>query len=176
MRRSVRYFAAVVALGVLVTIGVSVSQNSRSEAADEQPSLVEDFSYPDADRILATYGVKLVSGDGHILFADCATAPAGAVGLMEVYTTDPLGAGGEGLICFKVTGVRGQLSLQVPAVYEIRGDGRTRGAGHKAKAEVKAQTGESKTVDVPSDGSAQVGIGADPNGQPTTLLRLEVAP
>jgi len=175
MKKKTRAASVFAAVGAIVA-GLVLATPIGSEAADEQPSLVEDFGYPDADRILATYGVKLVSGDGHILFADCSTPPVGSIGLMEVRTTDPLGTGGEGLICFKVTGVTGHLSLRVPAVYEIRGDGRAQGSGHKAKAEVTTEAGVGKTVDIAPNGSTPVGIGADPNGLPTTLLRLDVAP
>jgi hypothetical protein len=41
-----------------------------ADNADAPSSIVEDFSYPDRDQILALQGVKLNSGDGHILLVD----------------------------------------------------------------------------------------------------------
>jgi hypothetical protein len=138
-------------------------------------SIVEDFRYPSAAQILATQNVNLLSGDGHILLADCATPPQGDIGLLKVFTTDEtIGADGIGRVCFRVTASSGWLSLQVPGVYEIRGDGQRTGTGHEVTAELVADDGEELTVEVDPDGSTQVGQGADPNAPPTTLLKLVV--
>src|SRR5689334_6490470 len=76
------------------------------------PSLVDDGIYPGAAQILAEQNVKLVSGDGHILLADCTTPPENNIGLLKVYTTDEaIGADGIGRVCFKVTAGSGWLSL-----------------------------------------------------------------
>ncbi|MEU8631924.1 RICIN domain-containing protein [Amycolatopsis sp. NPDC048633] len=141
-------------------------------AADGQPSLVEDFGYPGAAKVLADYQVQLVSGDGHILFADCATPRTGDVGLMRVRSTENVGMNHDGLVCFQVKGTPGDLVLRIPAVYEIRGDGYAPGAGHAVTAQVTTDAGVQSTVDVNPRGSTQVGIGASPNNAPTTLLRL----
>ncbi|WP_409493907.1 hypothetical protein [Amycolatopsis sp. cmx-11-12] len=155
--------------------GVTAGQSSRSEAqgvTDAQTSLVENFAYPGADEIFTTYGVVLISGDGHIVFADCATPAEGNIGLMRVRTTESVGQ--NGLICFKVLGVTGQLKLKIPAVFEIRGDGLVSGAGHKAKAELTTDAGLRTVVDVNPSGNTPVGVGAGPGNQPTTLLQLDV--
>lgn len=138
-------------------------------------SIVEDYAYPNAAEILATQNVKLISGDGHIVLVDCTTPPAGDIGLLKVYTTDEaIGADGIGRVCFKVTAPSGWLNLEVPGVYEIRGDGLTTGKGHQVSAELKTDDGQEVSVDVDPDGSTQVGLGADPNASPTMLLRLVV--
>lgn len=140
------------------------------------PSLVDDgvYPYPDAAAILAAQNVELISGDGHILLADCATPPAGDIGLLKVYTTDEtIGADGIGRVCFQVTASSGVLNLRVPGVYEIRGDGQRTGTGHDVTAQLHSDAGQDLTVAVDPDGSTQVGLGADPNASPTMLLQLK---
>jgi hypothetical protein len=73
-----------------------------------------------------------------------------------------------------VTGRTGRLDLEVPAVYEIRGDGLRTGSGHGGTADVRTDAGEHTTVTLNPSGSVQVGIGADPNNEPTTLVRLRI--
>jgi hypothetical protein len=166
---------AVVAAG-LATAGVwsAAAATGSTQADDTPPPIVEDYSYPGAAAILAQYNVTLISGDGHILFADCSTPPVDNVGVMQVRSTENVG--NNGLVCFKVLAPTGHLELRIPAVYEIRGDGRATGAGHKVKAEVTTDAGQHSTVDVNPSGSTQVGIGANPNNAPTTLLQLTAAP
>ncbi|HKT02349.1 MAG TPA: hypothetical protein VJT31_22700 [Rugosimonospora sp.] len=145
-------------------------------AQDTPPSIVEDFSYPGAADILAQYNVKLISGDGHILFADCTTPPVNDIGVIKVYTTEQVGVNGAGLVCFRVLASSGHLELEVPGVYEIRGDGQRSSTGHKLTAIVRTDAGQLPPVTVNPSGSTQVGIGANPNNPPTTLLQLVVAP
>jgi len=169
-------FLAVGAVAAAVVVGsVVIGQSARSEAREVtggQAPLVENFAYPGAEQILATYGVTLVSGDGHIVFADCATPAEGSIGLMKVRTTESVGQ--NGLVCFKVLGTPGQLKLKIPAVFEIRGDGLVSGTGHKAKAELTTDAGQRTVVDVNPSGNTPVGVGAGPGNQPTTLLQLDV--
>jgi Trypsin len=141
---------------------------------DASVAIVEDFSYPGAAAILASLNVRLISGDGHILLADCATPPVEGVGVIKVWTTEQVGANGFGLVCFKVSGPTGHLVLNVPGVYEIRGDGQQAGTGHALTAVVQTPTGPPTAVVVNPSGSTQVGIGTDPNADPTTLLELRV--
>ena len=137
-------------------------------------SIVEDFAYPGAADILATRNVRLISGDGHIVLADCATVPVDNIGVIKVWTTEPAGTGGAGQVCFQVTAAAGRLDLEVPGVYEIRGDGQRPGYGHQLTAVVDTETGAPATVVVNPSGSTQVGIGANPANEPTTLLQLRV--
>jgi hypothetical protein len=62
--------------------------------------------------------------------------------------------------------------MKIPAVYSIRAEGLSAGQGHKLKASLTTDAGVHSSADVPSDGITQVGVGADPNGDPTTLLEL----
>jgi hypothetical protein len=164
-----------------ITVGLATSASQAmpgavaTPGADAPTSAVEGFAYPGAAEILATANVRLLSGDGHILFVDCATPPTGDIGLLKVFTTDEtIGPDGIGRVCFKVTATSGWLNLEIPGVYEIRGDGQRTGTGHEVTAELVDDEGEEVVVDVDPDGSTQVGQGADPNAPPTMLLRLTV--
>nr|SBP01140.1 putative secreted protein [Nonomuraea gerenzanensis] len=71
--------------------------------------------YPGAAEILAAQNVRLISGDGHILLADCATPPQGDLGLLKIWTTDEaIGADGIGRVCFRVTASAGVLKPRGP--------------------------------------------------------------
>jgi hypothetical protein len=168
--------AAAVLGGVSTGLGSAFSPATAAAAEGAPPSVVEDFAYPQAAQIQAQYHVRLISGDGGILFADCATPPVGDIGLINVYTTEQIGAGGLGRVCFKVTKPSGHVELEVPGVYEIRGDGRRTGTGHKTTAIVRTDAGQLPPVTVDPSGSTQVGVGADSGNPPTTLLQLVVTP
>ena len=159
--------AAAVAAGAAVIYGAA----ARADSADNPPSIVEDYSYPGAADILAQKHIKLISGDGHIILADCATPTVNNVNVMQVWTSDDVGNGAK--YCFQVLASRGVLTLDVPGVYEIHGDGVSgSGAGHQVNADVKPVGGDTVSVSVDPDGSTQGGIGANPNNPPTTLLKL----
>ncbi|WP_437294760.1 hypothetical protein [Sorangium sp. So ce426] len=82
--------------------------------ADAAPGYaVEDFNYPQAGKILAEQGITLERGDGRVVLADCASQ----TGLLEVFARKRKHS-----ICFRVTGNSGYLSLEIPAVYAIRGN------------------------------------------------------
>lgn len=148
---------------LLIQLGVNQANAGWSTA--EPPveetggSVVEDFSYPGAAAILSDFNVKLISGDGHILFADCATTPVDNIGVIKVWTTEQVGADGAGLVCFKVTAPSGRLDLEVPGVFEIRGDGQTAGMGHRLTAVVTTDTGPPVSVVVNPSGSTRWGSG-----------------
>jgi hypothetical protein len=131
------------------------------------------YPYPGAAEILAAQNVRLISGDGHILLVDCATPVQGDLGLLKIYTTDEtIGPDGFGRLCFKVAASSGVLNLEVPGVYEIRGDGQREGTGHQVTAKLRNDDGENLTVNVDPHGSTSVGLGTDPNASPTMLLQL----
>ncbi len=166
--RTILVITTVVIAGVA---GVVAAQGSETATSDQQPSLVEDFAYPGAAKILADDNVLLISGDGHIVYAPCPTGQD-TVGVIQVKTMEPVGQPPNNRVCFRVLGTSGELTLKIPAVYAIRGDGLSAGQGHKLKASLTTDAGVHSSVDIPGDGTAQVGIGADPTGNPTTLLEL----
>ncbi|MEV4077412.1 FG-GAP-like repeat-containing protein [Nonomuraea fuscirosea] len=170
-----RWATLSVVAAMAASLSVFVGPAPVGASAISPPSLVDNgvHPYPGAAEILAAQNVRLISGDGHILLADCATPAQGDIGLLKVWTTDEaIGADGIGRICFKVTASSGVLNLEVPGVYEIRGDGQREGTGHEVTAQLRGDDGEQLTVAVDPDGSTQVGLGADPEASPTMLLQL----
>lgn len=171
-----RALLTALAVSAASVAGVVVAQANEPAPADHQQPLIEDFGYPGAARILAEDNVELVSGDGHILYVPCAAQPPNGIGQLEVHSSDlSVGKNEDGVVCFKVVGTYGQITLKIPDVYEIRGDGFGNTAGHKGTAEVVGQTGERRTVTLDPNGARQVGIG-QPGGKPETLLRLDIKP
>lgn len=119
VRRTLGAAAAATLASFVVAGGPSGAheQPGGSEAiapvVDEAPGYaVEDFEYPGADRILAEQGITLKRGDGHIVLTEC-----GATGLLEVLTRSSVEK-----ICFRTTGNSGYLTLEIPAVFNIRGN------------------------------------------------------
>jgi hypothetical protein len=144
-----------------------------TSAPEPEPAFaIEDYSYPGAAKFLATQGVRLIAGDGRIRMVDCATPVEGDIGLLRVRTLERVGADGRGRLCFQVSAPTGVLDLEVPGVYEIRGDGQRPGTGHRVRADLETDDGEKMSVDVNPSGSTQVGVGEDESNSPTTLLRL----
>lgn len=175
MRLFNRTLFVITAVAVATTIGTvaAATVGGTESASDDQPSVVEDFSYPGADKILASDHVQLISGDGHILYATC---PPGVdtVGLIIVRTAEEIGSRST-WVCFQVTGPGGHLTLKIPGVYSIKGDGLAPGQGHKLKAALTTDAGQHSTVDVNPSGTTQVGITTTPAGDPTTLLQLDAS-
>ncbi|WIY07673.1 hypothetical protein QRX60_15160 [Amycolatopsis mongoliensis] len=92
--------------GILVITAASLAsaadmvtaQGSESGTAEQQPSVVEDFSYPGAATILANDHVQLISGDAHIVYAPCPTGQD-TVGVIQVKTTESVGSSLNGRVC-----------------------------------------------------------------------------
>ncbi|GGP41346.1 hypothetical protein [Saccharothrix coeruleofusca] len=165
---------AATAVTAIATAGTVMAQAEPTTAAtdDGQVPAVEDFAYPDADRIFTETGVRLISGDGHILLADCSTQPVNGIGVMRVRSSESVGVNRDGRVCFRITGTPGVLQLRLPVVYEIRGDGYAPDAGHVVKALLTTDSGTQTTVDVNPRASTPVGVGISPGNPPTTLLQL----
>lgn len=146
--------AAVVALtagGADPADGVSVSA-----VADAAPGYaVENFAYPQAGKILEEQGIVLKRGDGHIVLADCASQ----TGLLEVWPR------GKDKFCLRVTGDKGYLSLEVPAVYGVK--------GNDYQTEVNMIVdGVEKTFEVDENAWTPVGETADPDEREHMLVEI----
>ncbi|MBV7700077.1 hypothetical protein KWI83_32100 [Streptomyces sp. TRM70350] len=126
----------------------------RTVAGEAPGFAVEDFAYPQADKIQQERGIILKRGDGHIVLADC-----GPDGLLEV------SARGRQKFCFRVTGNQGYLSLELPAVYAIK--------GNDYQTEVNMTVGsEEKTFQVDENIWTPVGEGLDPDGRQHMLVEI----
>jgi hypothetical protein len=153
--------AAAVTLAVTGVLAVDVGRRSEAAAADAPSSLVEDFSYPGAAKQLADRGIKLISGDGHIMLTDCGADPnLPPVDLLLVQTND-LTLPGDPNFCFKTSGAHGLLTLELSQVYFIRGNNK---GAVDAKVKVQPTDGTStpvvKTEEVDPGEWQPIGIGA----------------
>jgi hypothetical protein len=92
--------AAVVAVGATASGSVAMAADN----ADSPSSIVEDYSYPGRDQILADQQIKLNSGDGHILLVSCDTD--GDLITVETYEHAQD-------VCFQLKGAHGYLSLEI---------------------------------------------------------------
>ncbi|MFB7091221.1 hypothetical protein [Streptomyces sp. NPDC056296] len=124
--------------------------------ADEAPGYaVEDFAYPQADKILEEQGVVLKRGDGRITLATCAAG----TGQLEVYSRS------NAKICFRVTGDTGWLTLEVASVYGVQTN------GYDTELDMTVDS-EQTSVDVPANSWQAVGETADPEGRPHVLVEI----
>ncbi|MER7730176.1 hypothetical protein ABTX80_04775 [Streptomyces erythrochromogenes] len=142
-----------------VTGGAGTESLATQSIADEGPGYaVEDFSYPNADKILAEQKIKLKSGNGHILLAECTGAPE----LMEVFPRQ------NEKVCFRVTGDVGYLSLEIPSVFGVK--------GNDYAAQVEMSTGaEQKTFTIDKNAWTAVGHTADEQGRDFMLLEIRTS-
>ncbi|GAA2659812.1 MULTISPECIES: hypothetical protein [Actinosynnema] len=145
--------------------------------------MVEDYSYPGAEKIFTDTAVRLIAGDGHMLFVDCDKPRSGDIGLLRIRSSSlpndghsGLGVGidRDGRVCFEITGRTGYVTMTLPAVYEIRGNGYAPGAGHSVTAELTTDSGVRSVVDIQKDKATQVGTGS--SSAETTLLKLVAKP
>ncbi|MGH4029183.1 hypothetical protein ACQB60_09645 [Actinomycetota bacterium Odt1-20B] len=140
----------------------SAAAQQAGTGAATPPPAVEDFAYPDAARLLKEKGITLKRGDGHIVLSDCADAN------ILVRTTHTNDDGNK--YCFKATGKKGYLSLEVPKVYSVDSE------GPAFQATVTSEDGK-KTVQVEKGGFQPVGTGdlsPGASGKPAVLVELRV--
>ncbi|MER6820466.1 hypothetical protein ABT316_13060 [Streptomyces cellulosae] len=124
---------------------------------DEAPGYaVEDFNYPLADEILAEKGIVLKRGDGHITLADCAAG----TGQLEVLARDR-----NDKICFNTVGDDGWLTLELPAVYSVKGN------DYSTTVDMTVGT-EEKTFEIDKNTWTPVGETADPQGRDHMLVEI----
>ncbi|MCH0567294.1 MULTISPECIES: hypothetical protein [unclassified Streptomyces] len=157
--------AAAGALAWLVAAGGVQTEPSQGggtsveAVAGEAPGYaVEDFDYPQADKILAEKNIVLKRGDGHITLADCASG----TGQLEVW------ARSKDKICFQVTGDSGWLTLEIPSVYGVRGN------DYATRVDMTAGT-EEKSFDVAKNSWTPVGESADEQGREFMLVEIRTS-
>lgn len=136
----------------------SAASGARTAEGDTPPSIVEDFTYPGADKVFAEWGITLKRGDGHIVLAVC----DGSDNEIKVMAR---GVGRDDEVCFKALAANGYLTLEVPDVYAIRTQSRP------VRVELTAED-KSQTVDVPAN--VLLGVGEGIGQPPTVLLELRV--
>ncbi|UQA91583.1 LamG-like jellyroll fold domain-containing protein [Streptomyces halobius] len=162
-----------VAMTLTAAFGVSLwctgplagAAHASGASGDGLDSVVEDFSYPDRDKVLAEKGLKLLSGDGHITVADCKSG--GDLIRINSRVTKDVNT------CFAVSGPVGYLSMEVEQTYLAKSEARddvtatVRSAGPKTKGE------KVEKVDLEPGKWQELGEGSDPKNS-STLLELSV--
>lgn len=136
-----------------------ISPNTVPAAEDLPGYAIEDFNYPQADKILAERNIVLKRGDGHITLADCVTG-AGLLEIMAREKTDK--------VCFKVTGDSGWLTLELPSVHTIRGNNYT------TTVDMTVGT-EEKSFDIAKNTWTAVGESADPERRDHMLVEIRTS-
>ncbi|MFC3454246.1 hypothetical protein [Amycolatopsis speibonae] len=149
MRNSARLLGlAVIAIVFSPILSGAVAGASVSD--DQPPPIVEDYTYPGADQIFAQYGIRLLKGNGQILFTQCGSGG----NLVEVWSRTKSNP-----FCFKISGNKGYLTLDLAAVYLIKGD------DHALKATMVIK-GSPVVSEIGKNTWTSAGEGADPvNGQ-----------
>ncbi|MEV5155327.1 hypothetical protein AB0K81_25875 [Streptomyces werraensis] len=153
--------AACVATVIATGLAGSHDASATASVADGEPGYaVEDFNYPQADKIKDEQGIVLKRGDGHIALAACGSR----TGLLEVYTR------ANQIVCFSVTGPSGYLSLEIPSVYGVKG-----AAGVDADLTLRAPDQTVQEVTVPENSFEPVGESIDPSGRSHILVEIRTS-
>ncbi|MFB7473055.1 hypothetical protein [Kitasatospora sp. NPDC056184] len=154
--------AAAVATAALLagTTAVSAAGTTGTVAADPgtdtPPPAVEDFNYPGADQILASKGILLKRGDGHIALIDCPANTADLIVVEARYLKR---------FCFQTTGPSGFLTMELDRVYSI--------TGNQTDATARLTVdGTESSVKIRKGGSTSVGEPSDPQHRDHTLVEL----
>ncbi|MCA6092608.1 hypothetical protein LE181_10585 [Streptomyces sp. SCA3-4] len=157
-----KFFSRLLTVGVTVAV-TGLTGVAAATAADTAPTGVEDFEYPQADKIFKDRGIKLKRGDGHIVLAACDSQP----GLIEVYARgmQKTDTAGQGKFCFRVNGKAGYLSLELPAVYGAKGN-------DYAVTVNMLTASQEKSFELEKNKWTGVGETTDPQGREFTLLEI----
>lgn len=164
--RALAASAAAVLTGLLVTGGLSGASGEASAervetvtpvAAEAPGYAVEDFNYPQADKILQERGITLKRGDGHIVLATCDSQ----TGLLEVWARSRSNE----RICFRVTGNSGYLSLEIPSVYGVQGN------AYATKVDMTVED-EEKSFDITKNTWTPVGESVDDEAREHMLVEI----
>ncbi|MFJ9596004.1 hypothetical protein ACIRS3_24990 [Streptomyces virginiae] len=155
-----RLLGTAVAAGVLAWAALAGGQPSDPAAApvaDAGPGYaVEDYNYPNADKILAEQGIVLKRGDGHIVLADCRSEE----NLLKFLARDRAD------VCFKVIGDEGFLTLEIKSVHGVRTD--DSGNTHLA------MTAENNRVEYNIPAKTWEGVGESVDGREHVLVEIRV--
>ncbi|WP_424217275.1 hypothetical protein ACN20G_34895 (plasmid) [Streptomyces sp. BI20] len=132
----------------------------RAAGAAEPGYAIEDFSYPDGARIGAELGIVLKRGDGRITLVDCASADS----KVQVFSRTV------GTVCFRATGPTGQLSVEIPTVYGLKGD-----ATHKTDVTLTAEGAPEQNIAVAKNEWKSVGETVDPQRRDHVLVEIRTS-
>ena len=132
---------------------------SARAVADAAPGYaVEDFNYPQADKIREEQDLILKRGDGHIVLAECVSG----TGQLEIWSRVNL------RVCFKVTGDTGWLTMEIPSVYGVQTN------GYDTELDMTTDT-EETSYDIPANSWKGVGESENPQAGPHTLVEIRTS-
>ncbi|WP_307815246.1 hypothetical protein [Streptomyces sp. I4(2020)] len=155
--------AALAGVSTLAFAASAASSAATGQTVDDLPPYaIEDFTYPNAAKILAEKGILLKRGDGHITLAEC-SATANQI---RVHTVKDPTAGRDEMYCFRANASTGYLTLELPRVFGLDT------SDHPISAELTAN-GETTTVTVPKDTFKSVGEGTI-GGARSVLVEIRV--
>ncbi|MFE6732576.1 hypothetical protein ACFVDN_32360 [Streptomyces californicus] len=137
----------------------STRPTDSAHALDEMPSIVEDFNYPGAQKILEDRGILLKKGDGGITLISCANA-------WDIKVDSRVA--GTGGFCFKTHTKSGFLSMEMTEAYGVWAK------GQPVTATLTAE-GKKTVVEAPAGKLTPVGEGDIESGAvPSVLIELRV--
>ncbi|MFF4169321.1 hypothetical protein [Streptomyces sp. NPDC001744] len=159
--------ALLVALGTALavsatTFGVAQAVTggvTAAAAAEDMPSAVEDFGYPNAAQIQADTGGLLKRGDGNILLKACDGSQD-----LTVYTR-----AGQKDFCFDVKAKPAYLSLELPQAYGIWT------SSDPVKTTLKEADGSTVVINAPANDFTGYGESGSAEGEATVLVELRIA-
>ncbi|MFC4065484.1 hypothetical protein [Actinoplanes subglobosus] len=144
-------------MGALAAAVGFVSQPASAEAAADEPSsIVEDFSYPNAEDIT---GVKLIRGDGNITYVGCSEENV-SLAVWSYTASQPF--------CFRIVGKTGHLTVELQQVYGFRNY-----EDFAVGATVSLNGAPATGAIVPADDWLGVGSGSSTGGQ-VAMLEIRV--
>ncbi|MFJ6380820.1 hypothetical protein ACIQI7_12600 [Kitasatospora sp. NPDC092039] len=134
-------------------------------AETDMPTAVEDFQYPEADRILTERKITLKRGDGRILLKEGPghTVPTSCQAGNEIFVESRLDRLG---YCFTVSGTTGYLTMELPDAYGIWTEDRS------VSAKLVA-AGQEKQVNIGPNSVEPVGESL-PGGKRSVLVELRI--
>ncbi|MFG3351162.1 hypothetical protein [Streptomyces sp. NPDC048001] len=160
MLTAVATLAASVVGVTTIAFAAAPSVTSADAAAEGlPPSAVEEFTYPNAARVLAEEGILLKSGDGHILLAQCNFTG----NQIRVQTVADAAVGRKELYCFEATSPTGYVALELPRVFALEA------ADQPISADLTAE-GETTTWNLAKGQFVSVGEGDRPSGGKRSVL------
>jgi hypothetical protein len=170
-----RTMRAVGRVGVAVALAVSVgcvpaAGALAEEGWEEMPSAVEDGTYPGADEIYAEYGIRLLIGDGGIVFAGVKNRGEGSCAAGEIQVEQVMEDSAVRFSCFQVLGGSGVLTMEIPAAFNVRS------GEDSLRVTVRDTDGTEKVLDVAADATRYVGFEAASEVARTTLVELRIQP
>ncbi|MBO3095877.1 hypothetical protein [Cellulomonas dongxiuzhuiae] len=157
----------------LLVAGAAVAVLSGGPAvadAEVQSSLVEDFAFPGADEILAEHGLRLYTGDGHVEFvpAEDETCSAGLIRVTASLPDEPYRA----VYCFKTSGARGFLTMEVPNTFLVRAAAVAVQATAVVPEEGAGGDPVREVYEVPANRAVSIEAGSGADAPPAVLVEL----